>query len=280
MISDHAPGGETQALAAKAACETLVLEDPANPGPGAGWANAAKAAIAHFPDAGAIWYLDDDVVIAPDTLGLLLGELEKAGAEAIAPLLEDASGKLWAFPEPEPVALRKTIRQATTPTEARRLLGEAPVPFCWCTGACFLVRQSAIEQVGWHRTDFWLLGEDLEYSMRLAGPGKAVFTCKISVPHLPPSAANEATARRSDYLKFCSLLQNLSYLSFHARHSRHLMRYLPGNFRRLFRTHGFQARTLRDAAACFWNGAVRAKPSGTPSGETIRNRIRKYEFAG
>lgn len=278
VISDHAPGGETKTLAARAGVNTIVLEDPSNPGPGAGWANAAKAAFTHFPEAAAIWYLDDDVVIPPEALGTLLEEMAKAGAGSIAPLLTEAEGKLWAFPEPEPSTLRHAIRTATTPAEAIALLGEEPIPFCWCTGACYLVQKSAIEKSGFHRADFWLLGEDLEYSMRLAGESRAVFTGKVSVSHLPPPAASPAAAQKSDYVKFCSLLQNLTYLAFHSPHSRHMKRYLPGNYRRFFRSHALRFRTLQDAAACFWNGAVGGQPAGATSGRVLRERISHYEF--
>ncbi len=278
VISDHAPDGETRTLAARSGVKTVVLDDPSNPGPGAGWANAARAAFAHFPEAGAIWYLDDDVVVSADALGTLLAEMERAGAEAIAPLLEDAEGKLWAFPEPEAPALRRAIRKAATPAEARAALGGEPLPFCWSTGACFLVKKSVIERLGFHRADFWLLGEDLEYSMRLAGQSRAVFTSRISVPHLPPPPANPAAARRSDYVKFCSLLQNLSYLAFHSPHSRHMKRYLPGNFRRFLRSHSPLSRTMRDAGACFWNGAIGRQPAGMVSGRLLRERISGYEF--
>jgi Predicted glycosyltransferases len=278
VISDHAPDGTTVSLARAMPFETVVREDPSNPGPGAGWARAARMALDRFPSAEAIWYLDDDVTISPDALGILLGEKNKAGAESIAPLLEDADGRLWAFPEPEAPALRRLIRQAATPADARRLLGDSPLPFCWCTGACYLVDKSAIQRAGFHREDFWLLGEDLEYSMRLAGLSRAVFTCRVSVPHLPPPPSSPAAARRGDYVKFCSLLQNLSYLAFHSPHSRHMKRYLPGNFRRFLRTHGSSFRTMRDAAGCFWNGALRGEPAGTASGARLRDRITRYEF--
>jgi GT2 family glycosyltransferase len=278
VISDHAPDGTTRSLAASARFETIVLENPANPGPGAGWAEAAKRALASFPDADAIWYLDDDVVVSSTDLGTLLEEMARANADAIAPLLEDASGKLWGFPEPLESGLRRPIRAAHTHTEALALLGDRPHPFCWCTGACFLVKRSAMERHGEHRRDFWLLGEDLEYSMRFAEQARAVFTCKVSVPHLPPAPASAEQAARSDYLKFCSLLQNLSYLSFHSAYSRHMKRYLPGNFRRFLRSHRPLGRTAADAAACFWNGAIRGEPAGRPSGVALRDKISRYVF--
>lgn len=299
VISDHAPDGSTQVLAGETPFETHVLEDASNPGPGAGWANAAREALTRFPEFEAIWYLDDDVVISPTDLDILWAEMQRAQADAIAPLLTDAEGKIWAFPEPVPVALRRPIRVVTTPAEACQLLGGDPIPFCWCTGACFLVGRVALEQAGFHRSDFWMLGEDLEYSMRIASLTKAVFTCRAAVPHLPPKKimkyeggsmkgeqASDPTSKvqhskskidQAGYIKFCALLQNLSYLSFHATESRHMKRYLPGNFRRFFRTQGFRWRTFRDACSCFWHGAFGGQPAGLSAGQSLRQRIQDYD---
>src|SRR5258708_7588353 len=112
VVSDHAPNGEIQAIAAAAKVKTLVLEDPSNPGPGAGWAHAAQKAFAHFGEAAtAIWYLDDDVVPAPGALEICLGEMKSVEAEALAPLLGDVHGGLWGFPSPETAPLTRLIRQ-------------------------------------------------------------------------------------------------------------------------------------------------------------------------
>lgn len=263
VVVDHEGAGKARALSSGRTLDIRVHEDATNPGPGAGWANGARLALAEFDGrVEGILYLDDDVTLPPGTLGILLEEKAAAGALAIAPLLEDAGGRLWAFPEPAPAAMRRLIREAATPADALRLLGAAPIPFRWATGACFLVDRSGVEQVGFHRPDFWMLGDDLEYSMRLAASGRAVFTCRASVPHLPPPATDPETARSSDYRKFRALLQNLSFLSFHSPHSAHMGKYLAGNFRRFFYTHGIAPRTLGDAAACLWRGGVLGHPSG------------------
>lgn len=278
VISDHAPGGGTRDLAEGLSFPVVVRDDASNPGPGAGWARGARLGLERFPAAEAVWYLDDDVVIAPDTLGTLIEELRQAKASAIAPLLADEAGKLWAFPEPVDPRQREKIREAVTPADARKLLGDEPLPFCWCTGASFLVTRPAIERFGLHREDFWMLGEDLEYSMRIAAQSSAVFTCKVVVPHLPPPPADAAAARRGDYVKFCSLLQNLTYLAFHSPHSRHMKHYLAGNFRRFFRSHGWNVRTVRDAAGCFLAGSVGSQPAGGPAGAARMRRIAHYDF--
>jgi len=273
IVMDHA--GTVPGSAARREFPVKIFPDLSNPGPGAGWANGAGRArdIFGLTD---ILFLDDDVVLPPTTLEVL--QREKADALAICPLLEDGRGRLWGFPEPSEIRLRSLIREAATPADALRLLGPGPHKFCWATGACLLVDGDAFAAAGLHRSDFWMLGEDLEYSMRLASGGRGVFTCLASVAHLPPDPQDDGSARRSDYLKFCSLLQNLSYLSFHSRHSAHMWRYLPGNYRRFFRTHGSGLSSFADASFCFWQGAVRGRPSGHPVGTRLRERIAAREL--
>jgi len=276
VVIDHDGVGEVRQALLGEGLNVRVVEDSSNPGPGAGWANGARLALAEFGEnLEALWFLDDDVVIPPDSLRILLEEKAKVSAGAIAPLLSDSSGDLWAFPEPRPPTLRPVIRKAKVPRDALDLLGSEPIEFCWATGACLLVDRGVIERVGFHRPDFWMLGEDLEYSMRIALLREGFFTCRVVVPHLPPPASDHVAARRSDYLKFSSLLQNLSYISFHVRG--HMWRYLPGNFRRFFRTHGVSLETLRDAAVCLWSGAIGGHPSGHISGQQVRRRYLEPE---
>jgi len=270
VVVDHAADGVAARLVGEILPGSVVVGDPSNPGPGAGWANGTERAFAEYGEAvKAIWYLDDDVVVAPDTLAILLREMGRGGGDSIAPLLSDAEGKLWAFPEPVPVDLRRMIRRAETPADALRLIGPKPVPFLWCTGACYLVRREVIDRVGLHRRDFWMLGEDLEFSMRAASRGTALFTCGVEVQHLPPPAAGPGAAL-GGYRKFCALLQNLCYLSFHSPHSHHLRRYLPGNFRRFFHDYGWRVTVVRDALDCLWGGAIMGQAAGGPIGVRLR----------
>jgi len=271
VVMDHAGTVADQVRA----FPVRVCADLKNPGPGAGWANGVRRAQDAF-GATDILYLDDDVVMPPGALGEMVGSL--GDAAAVCPLLEDAAGKLWGFPEPADAAQRRRIRQAGTPGDALRLLGPGPHRFLWATGACLLVSREAIAACGLHRPDFWMLGEDLEYSMRLAQCGGGVFTCRAAVPHLPPPSGDAAAARTSDYRKFCSLLQNLSYLSFHVRHSAHMASYLPGNFRRFFRTHGWRAASVADAWECFRQGALCGHPAGHASGARLRERIARRQL--
>lgn len=271
VVVDHAADAETERLVHAADLSTVYLADASNPGPGVGWANGWRFGREKFGDAiERVWFLDDDVVIGSEVHGILVDEMAKAEAGAIAPLLEDNQGRLWGFPEPVDKEARRLIRRAGTPADALTLLGVNPLRFAWCTGACFLVSRQAVESAGEHRADFWMLGEDLEFSMRVATITKAVFTCRAVVPHLPGPPANRQAAAQGDYRKFLSLLQNLAYLSFRSRHSTHMWRYLPGNFRRFTRTFGWSFPALRSAALAFWYGAVWGQPAGGKLGTRLR----------
>jgi GT2 family glycosyltransferase len=228
-----------------------------NSGPGPGWNTAARAAL----EDSAITHLlvlDDDVVPGPETTSLLLGAL--GGKGAAAPLLFDGKDRLWAFPEPREKGLRPAIRRVHSPSECMDLLGAEPHPFTWATGACMLYTKRAFEEAGGFREDFWMLGEDLDLSMRVASSHGGVFTAAARVPHLPPSPAEPAAAGQRR--KFLALLQNLSYLSFHSPHSAHMRSYLAGNFKRYVLTEGVSPAALRDAWRAFADGALRARPSG------------------
>lgn len=264
VVVDHAPGWGAREVAESSVLPVQILEDASNPGPGAGWSRAARLALENCPDAEAVWFLDDDVVVEPAAAQRLAEVLEQ-GADLAAPLLEDAGGRLWAFPEPEDLAARKLIRKAQTPRDALALLGAGPHRLCWCTGACVAVRSAFYRRLGPHRSDFFMLGEDLEFSMRAAALGQAVFVCDAVVFHWPPACSGASAA---DLLKFCALLQNLAWLAFHSPHSRHLKGYLAGNVRRFGRTYGWHRLPL--ALRCVWNGAVSGEPAGGPRGQALR----------
>lgn len=274
VIVDHAGDFETRQVVESALLDTFYLSNTANPGPGAGWANGYEFALQELGDqAHRFWFLDDDVVIHPTVHGTLVEAMKKAGAGAIAPLLEDNQGHLWGFPEPVDRRARKLIRQAVTPGDALNLLGSKTYRFNWCTGACFLVSREALQAAGKHRPDFWMQGEDLEFSMRIAANTKAVFTCNAVVPHLPDPPSDPKLANLGGYRKFLCLLQNLAYLAFHSPYSAHLRWYLPGNARRFVRTYGWHRSVLWDVLRTYAYG-ICGYTAGTACGMRLRDQAR------
>ncbi len=272
IVADNAASPQTAALCQRHGA--IWLPQQSNAGPGPAWNAALKQALS-APHCRQVLVLDDDVVLAPQAVEHLASALLQSGAGACAPLLYDQEERLWGFPEPVAPDLRRTIRRVHTPSECLAALGSGLHAFTWATGACMLYTRRALEQCGLFREDFWMLGEDLELSMRVAASLGGVFTATVSVPHLPPPATDPAAAKISGHLKFLSLLQNLGVLSFHVPHHAHMPRYLAGNYKRFFLTAGLSPASLREAGACFWHGAVRGRPAGTPAGVRLRERAAK-----
>ena len=269
IVADNASWDSTRETCEKAGAKWLPRA--VNNGPGAAW-NAAIAEALLDPDVSHVLVLDDDVLPGPDALQTLLEVQQTTDCGAVAPLLFDDKNKLWGFPEPREPFLRNAIRRAQDPASCLALLGSTPLPFCWATGACMLYHRDAIEKCGAFREDFWMLGEDLEYSMRVAAAAGGVFTARVAIPHLPPPPEDPRAAAFSHRAKFLALLQNLSFLAFHSPHSAHLRSYLPGNFRRFLRTEGMSPGNMADGSHAFWHGAIRGRPAGTPAGAKLRAR--------
>ncbi len=271
FVADNAASEATRDVCTSSPLPALWIPRDINNGPGPAW-NAAIAKALEDPEVTHVLVMDDDVDPPPGTTAALLDAMQESGAAAAAPLLFDADGRLWGFPEPRETELREVIRRVHAADECRTALGTSPHPFCWATGACMFYARGAFASCGMFGEDFWMLGEDLDLSMRVAAKLGGVFTAQAAVPHLPPQPVHGARARAAHRAKFLALLQNLSFLAFHSPHSAHLRGYLPGNFLRYARTEGWEPATLADALAAFWLGVVRREPAGLRGGRHLRER--------
>jgi GT2 family glycosyltransferase len=258
--------------AAKIGPEMIYRAMPENRGCGAGLKAGEEEALRRFPDLTHVWILDDDVIPESDCLEKLLAGLLRAKADLICPLLADEQGRLWGFPEPRAkqgefsfwvCQAGRKIRECVFPAEALEKLGPGPHGMWWCTGACVLVSRRALLELGTHRDDYWMLGEDHEFSLRVGARFQSVFLTEVVVPHCPPLLSDPVLAREGHYRKFLALLQNLTYNALRLSiPSGPMWSYLPGNYRRFFRTFGFTMKTGRDALRAFWWGAVLGRPAG------------------
>ncbi|HEX8371226.1 MAG TPA: glycosyltransferase [Chthoniobacterales bacterium] len=278
VIIDNGNEEAIRELALNRKKEVIYEAAPANAGPGAAWKRGTELAFERFAERLThILTLDDDVIIERESLEELLRGLELSDARAAAPLICDELETAGALAVPEPLhpRLRRVIREVRTRADAARLLGPEPVEIAWCIGPCLLLTREAIQKAGLHRDDFFMLGEDVEYSLRVGSSVKMVAIPWVFVPHLPPPPLPDGTSRERDYMKFCALLQNLTYIALRLPRTRHLWRYLPGNFRRFFRTFGWSGETMGDAWECFSNGFLLAQPAGRERFTAFRTRLAK-----
>ncbi len=279
VVVDNAASAETERVVKSTAPDAIYLAEPENPGPGTSWHIGCEVALEYWAyDITHLLTLDDDVVFSENTLRDLLAGC--TDCEAAVPLLTDHENHVWGFPEPREKEARDLIRQARTPDDALALLGNAPLEFCWATGACVLFTCKAADAIGLHRKDFFMLGEDLEWSMRLASRLRGVLLPGVVVPHIPPEPApGQPKSAVFGIIKFAALLQNLSYLAFHHTGSAHMKSYLPGNFRRFLKSYGVNGFSLSLAWKTFYAGAICGEPAGKAHGMRIREMIRRRHVA-
>jgi GT2 family glycosyltransferase len=269
VVVDNAGCAETQAIVRGAPFPTELVIPGENAGCGGGLRLAGETALRLVGEKCThLLVLDDDAVVAPDTLEVLAA----AGADAACPLVTAATGKLgWTPGFVDRHAHR--ISESLHSIEAfREQIGTRPVPLVWTQGICLLITRSTIEEIGLHRPDFWIRGEDLEFSLRISESHQLVLQPAAVVQHLPPPEAGEIS-RAVEYLKHAAMVQNIAYLSLRLSHGRRIAWTLPANVWRFLR--GWGPGALLDAFRALWRGGILAEPAGRGSGATFLARVKK-----
>jgi len=273
VVVDNGADDETRRVVENAGCETHYIAPVTNLGCGGGLRLAEKTTVEIFGDRFThLWILDDDAEATPGALERLIAEMETESADVACPMIVDRHGRIGWFPgllEPEKF---NAIRELATPGEFLARCGDGAVPFSWSTGVALLVSRRAAVEIGLHRDDYWMRGEDLEFSLRITGRYKGIFVPSATIRHLPPDAANPGPDG-GEYWKHAALLQNICYTSLRLSHGRRIIRTIPGNFRRFIKT--WKAASIGDALRAFWLGAVAGKPAGVKGYDRFRQRCEK-----
>jgi GT2 family glycosyltransferase len=89
-------------------------------------------------------------------------------------------------------ARRRFLESGTRPESYVAKWSDAPVAFTWAQGVALLVTRRAIEVAGFHSNDFWVRGEDLDFSLRVTAGGRGIFVPRAVVEHLPPETSDPA----------------------------------------------------------------------------------------
>lgn len=261
LVVDNADDPETEAAVRETALEAVRLLPGGNLGCGGGLAFGERAALERHGDRLThLWLLDDDTEVAPEAASRLLAALEAENAALACPMIVNEAGRVGWFPGLLERAAFDAIRAARTPEDYLRRCGTRPVRFSWATGVCLLVTRAAVEELGVHRGDFWIRGEDLEFSLRTSARYPAVFVPEARVAHLPRPATHSVEALAAERRKHRAMIRNLAYIGFHLRHGRRMLRTLPGNLWRFLKTWG--PGSVPEALADLWAGAIQGKPAG------------------
>lgn len=232
-----------------------------NAGVGAGFNIGLRALEEDPPEF--VCALDDDCVMSHKALEFLIKALtENQRVSFAAPLVSDGSSK----PVARPGFARKEdtiiFKKAATWEALQSVSGS---PLNWATGICLLYRYCDAVSSELYRDDFWVLGEDVEFTLRLSkkSPGQLV---GVEVAHIPPTKIAKSPADdKIAYVKFLALITNLSYFGTRLPHGHREITSIPklvGRF--LLTAPKFSgASRVRDAATAVWLGVARGQPAGS-----------------
>lgn len=277
VVVDNSGSAEVQAVVEAARGPVRYVNAGENLGCGGGLRLAEERAARWTQgNLSHLLILDDDAVLRPDTVTRLAAAMEDAGAGIACPLVIDARGLVgWT---PGVVMDRREIGRVAglTPEKFRSRFGASPRDIIWAQGICLLVARELVEKYGGHRDDFWVRGEDLEFSLRMSARRRGLFVPEVVVEHLPPTGAS-ATSRDAEYWRHCALLQNMAYLGFRLPHGRRIAWTIAGALRHFFRLWSWSG--VADATRALWRGAVLGQPAGHGSGPTFRARCMAVESA-
>jgi GT2 family glycosyltransferase len=274
VVVDNANDPGTAAAAREFGEKCHRVAPGTNLGCGGGLRLAEEKAFELFGDRLThLWVLDDDAVVRPDALAILLDEMQRAGADAAYPMVLARDGRAGWTPGIVDRTKRRFLESGVRPDDYVAKWGDAPVAFTWAQGVALLVTRRAVEAAGYHRGDFWVRGEDLDFSLRVTAKGRGIFVPRATVEHLPPGTTAPAS-QRAEYLKHCAMLQNMFFLSLRQSHGRGLIASLPGALRIFLRAWPVDS-ALADAARAFWLGAVIGKPAGAPGGGYFLGKSRE-----
>lgn len=262
VVVDNADDPKIRRITEQSGLRARYVPSKTNLGCGGGLRVGEQIALKEFPELTHIWILDDDAVYTDGALEILLATMESERADAAHPLVVAADGSLGWFPGLLDRTKLQIVRQRQTPQQFVARCGDDPIRFSWSQGIALLVTRPMFEQLGFHREDYWVRGEDLEFSLRITHRHRGIYVPRARVHHLPPSGA-ETGADASEYAKHRAMLQNLAYTSFRLQHGRPLIRTLPGNWLRFVRTWRSQPNRFTDAFYAFRDGAFLGRAAGS-----------------
>lgn len=273
VMVDNGNDTATREIAARSFPQMEYIGAERNLGCGGGLRRAEELAFKRFGDRLThLLVLDDDAVVPPDALAGLADAMERERAAVAYPLVIAPDGSVGWLPGLADRRLHALHHTPMRPEEYRNRLGAPVADFVWAQGICLLITREAIEACGFHRDDFWVRGEDLEFSLRLTARFRGIFVPTVEVQHLPPRGA-DTNADETEYLRHAALVQNVAYVGLRLLHGRRIAWTLFGTIRRFLALWGLRA--IGDAAGALWRGAVRGEPAGADGHGTFLARFNR-----
>ncbi len=272
VVVDNGSDSETEQVCRASPIPVQYHRPSHNLGCGGGVGRGLSLAL-QDGSAGYLCLFDDDAEVAPGAVRCLFRGMKAASADLAVPLVESSEGRIILCPGlTQRTAFQTFMQPGLTAAQFLAQRGPDPLPFHWAPWPILALTSRVVKECGYPREDFWLVGEDLEYTLRLTFRHLGVLVPEAVCRHLPPSRG-ATNNREADYLRRCLMVQNFSYLSTRLPHGRRGLRYVPGHYYWMFRNFGWRPTVLRDALLAAWRGGVCGKPGGTAGYDQFKQRF-------
>jgi GT2 family glycosyltransferase len=171
VVDNGSEDGSVERFREAAGTDVVVLASPENRGYGAGNNLGILHALEHGAEA--VWILNNDTVVEPETLEAMLPTLDSAGGGVVLPLIQLAGEPpvVW-YRGGEVDERRMDVQHWDVGRPVADLPAEGPErEITFATGCSLLVPRSTFEQIGLLEERFFLYWEDYEFSNRLRHAG-------------------------------------------------------------------------------------------------------------
>ena len=201
VVDNGSTPDDVAALAAGVGGRASVVRLPVN----VGYAAACNAVALIAAESGAkyVWWLNNDLLLAPGTLRALLERMDAAPrtAAATAVLTDYDTGERVIGAGMDLSLWRGRVRHSLAGLDVRELPSQV-LAVDVVAGACVLVRMSALREIGGMDEGYFMYGEDVDWSIRARDAG-------FDLDNVPTALARHGWGRSSapaDRLRY--LLRN------------------------------------------------------------------------
>ncbi len=266
--------------------EFMVREPAPTNTAASGWNRALEVAVQKFGDRATHYLIiDDDAKVAADTLALLLAAQQKTGAMSSFPAAYNPEDHFYITAQLVEGRYEDAQKRCKT-REDLRCEFQNETPRAWMfQGLCHLMHWEVVHSGIRFDERFWMCGEDLDFSVRVAEKWGSLFVPQACCWHLYGAPFNSKSAKNSEYLKRLSLVQNMTFAGYWRSYGRQIRgrwwdflrgRGLGPIYKQFLRDFGISKHTVYDLLWVILFGMLLGQPSNDWSGSELRRRRKNF----
>jgi GT2 family glycosyltransferase len=288
VVNDDASDNEVAALVSSLPVKTRYISRPPHKcnSAASGWNRALEEAVRSFgKEATHYLLIDDDAVVETNTLAALYAAQVVTGAKSSFPAALNPAGEFYVTGQLIDPHWEDAQQRCKSREDLQREFSNNLPEAMMFQGLCHLMDQAVVLSGIRFDENFWLCGEDLDFSVFVAEKWRSVFVPTAYCWHLWGKPFSSAGSRNSSYLKRLSFIQNVTYMGYHRHYGKRLRgryfdflrgRGLWPTYRELFRDFGVNRHTIKDVCCVVYYAMVRREASNQQSARNLREYRRNY----